>query len=313
MNLSRKAYFNAAILCTFMLLSCSEDRRAAPNFDGERAFEYLVRQVEFGPRVPGSQASAECRTYFYDFFRQLDLPVDSQAFVYFDGYSGKNIPMVNVVVSCPSDAQTSERAVVLMAHYDCRPRAEHAGDPALRDRPIDGASDGASGVAVLMELANMFKTQPPPGRVDIVLVDGEDWGREGDHNAYMIGSREFARAGIRDKYDFGIVVDLVGDKQQQLYREGYSERYAGKLNDIVWETAARLGVITFIDSVKYTVIDDHLSLNAAGVAAIDIIDFDYPYWHTESDTPDKCSAQSLANVGNVIAEVVYNLSLWPKN
>jgi len=163
-----------------------------------------------------------------------------------------------------------------------------------------------------MEMANLLTTQAHPCTVDLVFVDGEDWGEEGDHDAYMIGSREFARSGIRDRYKLGIVVDLVGDSQQQLYREGFSERYAGSLNDAVWDAAARLGVTTFIDSVKHSVLDDHLSLNAAGVMAIDIIDFDYPHWHTEFDTPDKCSAGSLANVGQVIAEMIYNPSLWPK-
>ena len=180
------------------------------------------------------------------------------------------------------------------------------------DEPIDGANDGASGVAVLMEMAHLIAAQPPPAAVDLVLVDGEDWGKVGDHAAYTIGSREYARLGVRDKYEFGIILDLIGDQDQQIYREGYSERYASELNDMVWGVAGRLGVETFIDSVKYTVIDDHLSLSLSGVPSIDIIDFDYDYWHTEFDTPDKCSSESLTNVGRVVAEIVYNPSLWPK-
>lgn len=312
MNLSNKAGFSGAILW-ILAISCSDERQVVPEFNGDRAYGYLIRQVEFGPRVPGTQASADCRAYYYGFFRALEVQVDSQAFVYFDRYSQKNIPMVNVIARCSSRTQNGERAVVLMAHYDCRPRADHARDPALRDQPIDGANDGASGVAILMEMANMFSAHPPPRPVDIVLVDGEDWGEEGDHSAYMIGSREFARGDIRSRYEFGIVVDLVGDSQQQLYREGFSERYARELNDVVWDAAARLKVNTFVDSIKHSVMDDHLSLNAAGVKAVDIIDFDYPYWHTELDTPDKCSARSLANVGQVIAEIIYNPSLWPEN
>jgi hypothetical protein len=106
-------------------------------------------------------------------------------------------------------------------------------------------------------------------------------------------------------------VDLVGDSDQQIFREAYSERYAKELNDMVWGTALRLGVKTFEDSVKYVVLDDHLSLNISGVPAVNIIDLDYRYWHTEFDTPDKCSAEALSNVGKVLAEIIYNPTLWP--
>jgi glutaminyl-peptide cyclotransferase len=293
-------------------LSCSSLPVQSPRFDGDRAYAYLVRQVEFGPRVPGTEASAKCRQYFYEHFRQCDLAVDSQNFSFSDPYSEDIIGMVNVIATTGPTSGEPDAAVLLMAHYDCRPRTDYASDPELLNMPIDGANDGASGVAVLMEMANLFAVQAPPCRVDVVLVDGEDWGMSGDIQHYMNGSREFAKSGIRGRYLFGLVVDLVGDRDQQIYREAFSQRYAGSLNDVIWRAAGNLGVATFHDSVKHTVFDDHVPLNIVGIPAAVIVDFDYAYWHTEFDTPDKCSAQSLANVGNVLAEIIYNPKLWPK-
>lgn len=291
---------------------CSNPPVEPPAFMADRAYGYLLAQVDFGPRVPGSEASAQCRSYVYKYFSDLGLEVDSQAFLYFDPYSKRELRLVNVIASFKADPPQASPGIVLMAHYDSRPRTDYASDANLKDQPIVGANDGASGVAVLMEMANMFAEVPPPTDVDLVIVDGEDWGKVGDHQHYVLGSREFVNRGVRGKYLFGIVVDMVGDADQQIYREVYSEHYNKELNDVVWDAAARLGVATFRDSVKYTILDDHLSLNTGGVPAIDIIDFDYPYWHTEFDTPDKCSGESLAEVGKVLAEVIYHPSLWPR-
>ncbi|HKK21526.1 MAG TPA: M28 family peptidase [candidate division Zixibacteria bacterium] len=297
-------------LCLLILFvaigGCSGDLTKTPEFDGQRAYQYLVDQVGFGPRVPGTEASAKCRDYLYRFFDSLKIAVDSQEFNFFDPYSAREIRMVNIIASVTPIGTDTRSRVLLMAHYDSRPRAEHSVDPAMQERPIDGANDGASGVAVLMELANLFAAKPPAIGIDIALVDGEDWGKESDHDLYMLGSREFARHNIRNRYKYGIVVDMVGDKDQNIYKEAYSEMYAAKLNDLVFATAAKLGVHTFIDSVKYTIQDDHLSLITAGVPSVDIIDFDYPYWHTVQDTSDKCSGESLANVGRVLATILYS-------
>jgi len=296
-----------------LLSGCAGSPPEPPTFDAARSYDYLVQQVEFGPRVPGSEAAADCRAWYYDHFSQLGLEVDSQPFVYLDPYSGNNLNMVNVIVSIRRPEQEDQRGILLLAHYDSRPRTDYATDPALKDQPIDGANDGASGVAVLMELANLLVETPPPGNVDLVLVDGEDWGKVGDLQNYMLGSREFARRGIRDRYMFCLVIDMIGDADQQIYREVLSDTYHQGLNDMVWGVAARLGVTTFRDSVKYHIYDDHLEINGAGVPAIDIIDFDYPYWHTEFDTPDKCSPEALDNVGRVLLEIIYKPSLWPKS
>ncbi|MDF1544600.1 MAG: M28 family peptidase [bacterium] len=300
-----------AMFAILVASGCSKKLVEPPQFDGKKAMEYLVAQVDLGPRVPASAASAACRALFENHLTEFGLSVDSQQFEFFDPYSKTNMTLTNFIGSETGDGTIEDR-IVIMAHYDSRPRTDYAKNPDLRESPIDGANDGASGCAVLMELARAFKEKKPPGPVDLVFVDGEDWGRSGDHDLYMIGSREFSRRGIREKYRFGIVVDMIGDRDQQIYREMLSQRYAPAVNDMVWEAAGRLGVTTFIDSSKYQIQDDHLALNIGGVPTIDIIDFDYPYWHTEFDSPDKCSAEALTNVGKVVLEVIYNYSLWPQ-
>ncbi|MEW5795495.1 MAG: M28 family peptidase [Candidatus Zixiibacteriota bacterium] len=272
---------------------------------------YLKDQVALGPRVPGTESSARFREMAYRHFRACGFEVDSQRFVVFDPYTSVDTPMVNIIARYrgrPYDPT----AILLWAHYDCRPRTDFPSDSTKRDVPIDGANDGASGVALLMELANLIAENPAPSNIDIVLGDGEDWGKSGDVDRYLLGAREFARRSIRDKYRFAIVIDLIGDTYQQIYREEYTEHYYKEINDMIWRAAKEVGVQTLIDEVRHTIQDDHLPLGGAGVPTALLIDFDYKYWHTEHDTPDKCSPESLANVGRVLTYIVYNESLWPK-
>lgn len=302
--------FILILLVAVALAGCGRDV-TPPEFDGDRAYDYLKAQVAFGPRVPGSEPWKECRQYLYDFFDSLGLEVDSQAFRFTDPYTGLDTPLVNIIVRYRGDASDKE-AVLLLAHWDSRPRTDYHSDSTLRDStPIDGANDGASGVAVLMELANLLAEKPPKTNVEMVLADGEDWGKEGDPEYYCLGSHHFAQQGIRDKYHFGIVIDMVGDRNQRFYREQISDRFNKPINDMIWGTARDLGITTFGDTVLHRVTDDHMPLNVGGVPTVDIIDFNYPYWHTEKDTPDKCSAESLDNVGRVLAEILYRPSLWP--
>ncbi|MEW5994310.1 MAG: M28 family peptidase [Candidatus Zixiibacteriota bacterium] len=291
-------------------VSCSDGRIDYPAFDGDRAYAYLVQQVELGPRVPGTEASSACRELLRQHFMPLGANIDSQHFSFFDPYSRTDIPLINLTAGF-AGKDSAAPGILLMAHYDSRPRTDYAATPELREQPIAGANDGASGVAVLMELGTVLGRARPPVNVDLVFVDGEDWGKQGDYDYYLLGSREFARRGIRGKYQFGIVVDMVGDAEQKIYRDHYSETYCKYVNDAIWQAAAKLGIDTFQDSVRHAIIDDHHSLISSGVAAVVIIDMQYPYWHTEFDTPDKCSARSLANVGRVLAELIYDSKSWP--
>jgi hypothetical protein len=293
------------------IMGCSSARVEPPPFDGERAFSYLVKQVELGPRVPGSAAWSQARTLYNSHFQSLGIAIDSQSFGFFDPYSKTDKPLVNVMARAKG-RRTDGLPLLFVAHYDSRPRTDHHSDPTRRTDSLAGANDGASGVAVLMELANLFAAIPPAVDVELLLVDGEDWGEEGDPDHYLLGARYFASQGIHGKYRFGIVIDLVGDRNLDIYRESYSERFNQPLNDMVWETAQQLSLPGFRDMTKHTVLDDHLPINAGGVPAIVLIDFDYPHWHTERDLPENCSAASLAQVGRLLAEIAYNESLWPK-
>jgi Zn-dependent M28 family amino/carboxypeptidase len=168
-------------------------------------------------------------------------------------------------------------------------------------------------VAVLLEIASLLHETPPPIGVDIVLFDGEDYGLEGDHANYLLGSRAFARSRPADYLPrFAILLDMVGDRFLDIPREAHSIRFAPDVVDLVWRTARSLNISQFIDEPGEEILDDHIPLNEVGIKAIDLIDFNYPddtnrYWHTHQDIPDNCSAESLSAVGTVVTHVVYGL------
>jgi len=227
------------------------------------------------------------------------------------GYAKEQLNMTNVIASFNSAAT---KRVIFIAHWDTRPRADQEKDTKKQNTPILGANDGASGVAVLLEMARLFKITPPPIGVDILFVDGEDYGKEGDSEWYLLGARHFAKH-LQPGYApvFGVLLDMVGDKTLELKRERYSVKYAPDIVDLVWSTARELGVAQFTDEYQSWVMDDHLPLNEVGIKTIDLIDFAYPdtsnrYWHTSQDTPDKCSAESLEAVGKVLTTVVFRQS-----
>jgi Zn-dependent M28 family amino/carboxypeptidase len=173
-----------------------------------------------------------------------------------------------------------------------------------------GANDGASGVAVLLEIARQIHEIEPPVGIDIVFFDGEDYGREGDLDNYCLGSRYFTANNVKYFPKFAILLDMIGDAQLSIPVEGYSKNYAPTVVEMVWNIAEKLGIYQFQREVRGYVFDDHVILNEGGIPAIDIIDFEYPdfshrYWHTLEDTPDKCSPRSLKVVGDVLMELIY--------
>jgi len=227
-----------------------------------------------------------------------------QPFPFTNLRTGKSYTLYNIVASFGQQG----RRILLAAHWDTRPWADRDPNPKNRNRPIIGANDGASGVAVLLEIAHHLKAQPPQVGVDIVLFDGEDSGREGHDDEFLQGSRYFAAHKSPDYVpEFGIVVDMVGDRELTLYIEQNSFRYARQVVDRVWRKAEELGITEFIRDARYQVVDDHLPLLEVGIPCIDVIDFEYPYWHTLEDTPDKCSPESLEKVGQVLLHVIYEL------
>ena len=196
---------------------------------------------------------------------------------------------------------------MFLAHWDTRPHADQSPNLGQQRLPVPGANDAASGVAVLLGVADALKAKPPSVGVDLLFVDGEDYGDfVRDTNDVLIGSRYFA-AHQAPGYPplFAVLFDMVGDKDQQFYYEGNSQAFAPEVVDRVWRTAAELGYgRIFIPGVKHTLTDDHVALQKAGIHAIDLVDFDYPYWHTPEDTIDKVGAASLQVVGDVAVALV---------
>ncbi|MCA1685575.1 MAG: M28 family peptidase [Planctomycetia bacterium] len=283
----------------------------APNpapIDGTRAYKYLKQICEIGPRPAGSAANAKQRAMVARHFKAMGAVVTEQPFTGTDPRGRAEVSMVNLVGSW--HPERVER-VVIGAHYDTRPFPDEERDPARRTLPFLGANDGASGVALLMEIAHHMDRLSTPWGVDLVLFDGEElvYGQGQDQNGeYFLGAKEFARVYVegvdsrrlKSRYVAGIVLDMVGDKDLKIDQEENSLNLAHGLVRDVWAVANRLKATAFRNRVGSAVLDDHLALNNAGIPSIDIIDFDYPYWHTSRDLPEHCSAASLEQVGRVV-------------
>ena len=268
-------------------------------FNAKRAFAYLEKQCEFGPRVPGTTIHQETGAYL---FAELKKYADEVAFQPFEfRHQDKTVQMNNILARFGED---SGGKILLAAHWDTRPFADQDPNPANRNTPILGANDGASGVAVLLEVARVLKSKPPPSQIIIVLFDGEDYGRT--ISTMFLGSTHFAKNMDGWEADFGILLDMVGDRMLELPMEGYSWNAARDLTEAIWQRAEELGLPAFQRRLGPAIMDDHLPLIQSGLLTIDIIDFDYPHWHTVEDTPDKCSAESLEIVGRLVLDIIYS-------
>jgi glutaminyl-peptide cyclotransferase len=288
---------------------------SVPAFDAARSFGFLERQVAFGPRVPNSDAHANCLSFFLLHFDSLGIPVEQQAFR-LPGYDGTPLRLTNLIARIRPEAQ---RRILLCAHWDTRPFADRERDPDRALRPIPGANDGASGVAVLLHLAELLRQMPPPIGIDIVLFDGEDYGREGDESMFLLGSKYFAASLERDRrYEFGVLLDLVGDREAEFPLEAFSRQYAGDVQRFLWDEARRLGLPQFTDRKHSAILDDHVPLNTvAGIKTVNIIDAALvghdassprrQYWHTLDDTPAQCSPETLAAVGRLLLSIIYGI------
>jgi len=266
---------------------------AGREFDAGRAYRDLVRQCEFGPRVPGTVGHAECALWLADSLRKCGGEVKVQGFLH--TFDGRPLHLMNLVATFNPRGKGH---VLLCAHWDTRPQADRDPDPARRKEPVPGANDGASGVAALLEVARALKSQPPKRRVTIALFDGEDYGPTTER--MFLGSRHFAESFSGPAVSWGVLVDMVGDRELRIPIEGLSQQSAPQVVDRVWKAAERVGARAFVKERGKPVMDDHVFLLRKGIPCIDVIDFDYPYWHTTADTPDKCSAESLGQVGRAI-------------
>jgi len=301
-----KKIFPNSLFLTLIFLGCQSN---VPNFDEDNAFSYLVAQCDFGPRNPGSDGYYACLDYFIAELDQSANEIILQDFSYQEQRYNKRYNLENIIARYNPD---SEFQTVISAHWDTRPWADQEDLRQDRDQPIIGANDGASGVAILLELAKIMGENPPPIGVNLVFFDGEDLGVPGENETYCQGSRFFAKNLPIPRPDEAINLDMVGDKQLVLPIERYSLEYHPKLVRHLWDRAKDMGLDAFIGRVDYAIYDDHIPLNEiAGIPSIDIIDFKYPnsyanFWHTLNDIPENCSEESLGQVGDLMVDYIYN-------
>jgi len=286
-------------------LACRGTPAPPVEVSADRLLAYADRQLAFGPRPPGSPAHAAMAAWLDSVARgKADaVTVDDWTTV---TAKGDTLRLHNVLASFRPDL--SDR-VLYVAHWDTRPRADA---PASADTaaPVMGANDGASGVAVLLGVADALRARPAAVGVDLLFVDGEDYGDFSDSTETLLGSRRFART-VRGAYQPRrvIVWDMVGDRDQRFVQEGASVTGVPAQVDTVWRCAARLGYAAqFPDSVSQAITDDHLPLQRAGLEAIDVIDLQYGpsnrWHHTTEDTRDKISGESLARAAHVATALI---------
>jgi glutaminyl-peptide cyclotransferase len=287
-GLALLAFLLIAAVVAFWLWFRASTPKGPVTFDGSLAYAEVLRQMEFGPRITGTDGNRQASEAIAAELRRLGWSVQFQEFDY------KGVRVRNIIARANVGQGP---AVILGAHYDTRRRADR--EPQQTNEPVPGANDGASGVAVLLELARSVDLKRVPHELWLAFFDAEDNGELDGWDwavgaAYMAGHLTDFHVNVSTM----ILVDMIGDADQQIYidRNSNAELSAG-----IWATAARLGYVQyFIPSPKYAMTDDHIPFINAGIPAVDIIDFDYPAWHTTQDTADKVSAASLEHVGRTL-------------
>ena len=275
-----------------------------PTFNADSAYAHVVKQVAFGPRVPGTPGHAAQLAWMTEYLRARADTVVLQAFEH-EASDGTLLRLSNVFVRFrPAETQR----LLVLAHWDTRPTADNERNSEDRVKPIPGANDGASGTAVLLELANVLSRNSPPIGVDLLFVDGEDYG-PGEPDMYL-GAKHFATDLGGYKPLYGVLLDMIGD-QNPVYRiEGNSQERAPEVIERVWRMADELGYgRTFVRQSGGYISDDHIPLNQAGIRTINIIDFDYgpgnAYWHTLEDDLDRTAPRGLGTVGTVLVHLIF--------
>lgn len=298
---------------TIALASC-------PSFSADSALLYINEQCAFGPRVTGSDAARRCGEFLVERFKSFGAEVEEQTDVV-TIWDGTQLPARNIIAHInPSNPNR----ILLCAHWDCRPWADNDPDEANHHRPILAANDGASGVAVMLEICRLLQKQPIQLGVDMICFDAEDLGtpqwsedRLGSADTWCLGSRFWAEKARADGYKarYGILLDMVGGYGATFSREGISMRLAQPLVNRVWQLAGQLGYRQFFPLTDNgSITDDHINVNLiAGVPCIDIIPYYYdgpssfgPTWHTIKDTPDNIDPNVLEAVGQTITQLIYN-------
>lgn len=321
---------NVSILFVFILLhscvggnkkdlSIEQPKRLVPVFNVDSAYHYLAQQVAFGPRLPNTPEHQACGDFLTDKLRSFGGIVTEQT-MQLQAFDGTKLAARNIIASFAPEKQ---RRILLFAHWDTRPWADEDPNIQNRDQPIPGANDGASGVAVLLEIArHLNQSAPTSAGVDIIFFDAEDYGQPSFYpgaaveDSWCLGSQYWAKNPHSPNYsaEYGILLDMVGAKDAVFAKEHYSLRYAAPIVNKVWNIAAKIGYGAYFDHARGgAIIDDHLYINVlAGIPCIDIIDYRsdspqgfFPYWHTMEDDMDKIDKNTLKAVGQTLMELLY--------
>lgn len=282
-------------------------------FNADSAYQYIREQCDFGPRVPETPAHIQCGAYLQSRLRSLCDTVYTQN-ANLKTFDGKTLHASNFIGVFNPDAQ---QRLLLVAHWDCRPWADNDPDPSKRKEPVMGANDGASGVGVLLEIARQLQQKKAAVGIDILLVDAEDWGSEGNDESWALGTQYWVKnphaAGYRPMY--GILLDMVGAKGAQFQQEGFSRQSAQALVDELWNTGHAAGFGNYFKATTGGyVTDDHVSLIKAGIQCIDIIDMRhdtesgfFERWHTTHDTMENIDKATLKAVGQTLINFIYSI------
>ena len=297
--------------CALLLVAgCTGGEAAKPApagprtaFNGPAALDYVRQQLAFGPRVPGTPAHVRAGDWIVAQMRARADTVIEQTWTHVT-VAGDTLRLRNILARYRPEA--TER-VLYLTHWDTRPISDQASDTAQRRIPVPGANDGASGVALFLALGDALHAAAPGVGVDLLFVDGEDYGNFDRDTDVLMGSRWFADHLPSPGYKplFGVLWDMIGDRDLQIFHENHSLAQAPEVVARVWQTALELGYSNyFIPQSRYAVTDDHLPLLAKGLRVIDVIDLDYSDHHKPTDTLDKVSAASLQVVGDVALTLV---------
>jgi len=318
------------ILSTF---ACKEKKKPAlppvkkeeikvviPDFNSDSAYHFVEQQVIFGPRVPNTEAHGQCADYLT---KKMELFADEVTVqnTKVRAFDGTVLNIKNIIASF----QPEKRArILLAAHWDSRPFADHDPESSLHRTPIDGANDGASGVGILIEVARLLKETPTQVGIDIIFFDGEDYGppedaqNARDNDAWGLGSQYWAKNPHVSSYSarYGIVLDMVGATNAKFPVEGYSKYYAPDIVKKVWNKAHTLGYNDyFLYDEGGFINDDHLYVNKIRrIPTIDIIHLDiesnsgsfFEHWHTVSDNMETIDSYTLKVVGKTVMKVIYD-------
>lgn len=289
------------VLCTITVATIHSEETV---FNSQRAFEILKSICAFGPRVPGTQGHNKTLQYLTTEMKKLGYVVYHQQFDVQPVLLKKRVTLTNIIAY--TDLPTTDTVIALSSHWDTRPIAERDPNPSLRNIPILGANDGASGNAVMLEVARIAQNKGFARNLVLIFFDGEDLGTTQRLDEYCLGSRYLSRNMPEFlSFDFGINLDMVGDKDLEFRIEPFSYESAPKIVEEIWSIGEKKYPAHFSRAFWNKIIDDHYPFVTQGKPYIDIIDFDYEWWHTQQDTPEQCSERSLRVIGETIVKYLF--------